>query len=335
MKSIRLYGIRNLKLVEDIEPKPVQDEVLVKVNYVGICGSDLHWYNEACIGTNKLANPFILGHEFSGEILTGDRRGERVAVDPAIPCGECRFCKEGAPNLCLRIRFAADGITDGGLCERVAWPSRCLVPLPEKLSGIEGAMLEPLGVALYAMDLSSLRSGMRVAVLGCGPIGLILIQLALRMGAIQVIATDKLQHRVQAAREFGASAVYRVQGNERDMEIWEATDGEGCDVVFEVSGDAAAVNTALAAASRGGSVILIGIPVDDKTTINASIARAKGLSFHEVRRSKNTYSRAVHLVEKGIVNVSTLVTHHFPFDQYQEAFESANQREGIKTVIKV
>jgi len=334
MKSIRLYGVRDLRLEEGPEPTPASDEVRVKVTEVGICGSDIHWFNEANMGELDLSTPFILGHEFAGEILSGSRRGERVAIDPAIPCGTCRFCLQGAPNHCLQLRFAGDGITDGGLRERLTWPARCLIPLPDRLSSVEGAMLEPLGIALYAADLSRLTPGARVAVLGCGPIGLILIQLALRMGAIQVLATDRLAHRVKAALDFGASCACQVRGQERDQELWEATLGEGCDVVFEVSGDPAAIHTSMAVASRGGQVILVGIPVEDRTTFRASTARDKGLSLHEVRRSKNTTARAIRLVEQGMIDVKTLVTHQFSLSQYLEAFEHASRREGIKTIIK-
>jgi L-iditol 2-dehydrogenase len=333
MKSLVLYGAKDIRFREDPEPGPGPDEDLVKVSEVGICGSDLHWFDEADIGTVKFTSPCVLGHEIAGEILSGKRRGERVAVDPAISCGECRYCKEGNPNLCLGLRFAGDGITSGGLSERIAWPSRCLVPLPDKISGVEGAMLEPLGIALYAMDLSFPHPGMRIGVLGCGPIGLLLVQLAVRSGAIQVIATDRLPHRVQAARDYGATNAYQVQGNERDQEVWEATHGEGCDIVFEVSGDPAAVNTSLNLACRGARILLVGIPVEDRTSFRASTARSKGLTFQEVRRSKNTYPRAVRLVEQGQVDVATLVTSRFSFSRSLEAFELADRREGIKTVV--
>jgi L-iditol 2-dehydrogenase len=216
----------------------------------------------------------------------------------------------------------------------MAWPTKTFYPLPDALSDIEGAMLEPLGVAIHSSDLGHVKPGYRIAILGCGPIGILLVQLARLVGATQIIATDKLPHRVDAAHEFGATQAYTVGGRERDAELWSITEGEGFDVVFEVAGENDAVETALEIARPGGQIVLAGIPADDQITFSASIARRKGLTFRAVRRMKHTYSRAIRLVESGKVDVRSVVTHCYSLKEFQTAFDVASRRDGLKVIIQ-
>jgi len=176
MQVARLHGVGDIRVGDEAVPEPGPDEELVRVTAVGICGSDLHWWDQGGIGDAQLARPLVLGHEGAGVIADGPRRGERVAIDPAIPCGVCRPCRDGYRNLCPRIRFAGHGGTDGAMREFMSWPAELLYPLPEELSDADGAVLEPLGVALHSYDLGHLRLGGTAAVIGCGPIGLLLIQ---------------------------------------------------------------------------------------------------------------------------------------------------------------
>ena len=205
MKSLRLYGPGDLRLVDEPPPVPGPGDELVRVTAVGICGSDLHWYADSGIGDAVLSRPLVLGHEAGGRIESGPQGGRRVAIDPAIPCEACEQCRAGHTHLCLAIRFAGHGATDGALRELVAWPGRCLVPVPDGLDDADVAMLEPLGVALHAIRLAHVRPGAGVGVFGCGPIGLFLIQLARASGATTILATDVLPHRLEAAREAGAT----------------------------------------------------------------------------------------------------------------------------------
>jgi L-iditol 2-dehydrogenase len=301
----------------------------VRVKAVGICGSDLHWFSEGEIGDEKLNRPLVLGHEFAGEI----EAGQHVAVDPAITCGHCEFCKKGHPNLCSSIIFAGHGEQDGGLREWMAWDEKCLFPIPDSFTYADGAMLEPLGVAIHAVDLGKLKAGMTVGVFGCGPIGLLIIQVARAMGATNIIATDKLLHRVDAAKSFGAQHAFLAEDGRELGEIWAATNERGIDVAFEAAGMQDAVDTAFAAVIPGGKVILAGIPDKDQTSFSASIARRKGLTIKLVRRMKHTYPRAIELVTKGLVDVRSLVTHRFPIEQAVEAFRMAVRREGLKVII--
>jgi len=318
MKVIRLHASADLRLHTEPEPEPAPGEALVRVQAVGICGSDLHWFSGGGIGDARLEQPLVLGHEAAGVIVAGPRRGQRVALDPAIPCHKCEACLQGHPNLCEQIRFAGHGSEDGALREYIAWPEECLFTLPEALSQADGVILEPLGVAMHAVDLAHLRPGMTVGVFGCGPIGLLVIQMARLAGATRIFVTEPRLHRLEAARRLGAH---------------EWTPGQTVDRAFEMAGDNAAVETAFTAVKAGGTVILAGIPDDDRTSFSASVARRKGLTIKMVRRMKFTYPRAIQLVEAGLVDVRSLVTHTFPLEQAQAAFTLAQQREGLKIII--
>jgi L-iditol 2-dehydrogenase len=331
MKSLRLHAPGDLRFHDEPTPQPGVDEQLVHVKAVGICGSDLHWFAEAGIGDAQLDYPLVLGHEFAGVTESG----EPVAVDPAISCGTCEFCQRGHPNLCERLRFAGHSNQDGALREWLAWPQKCLFPLPDSLTSADGAMLEPLGVAIHAADLAKLRPGMAVGVFGCGPIGLLIVQLARLSGASTILATDLLSHRAEAAKGFGAELAFLIEGKPDMSQMLAATGGRGVDVAFEAAGEQEAVDDAFAAVVPGGKVILAGIPAEQRTSFSASTARRKGLTIKLVRRMKHTYPRAIELVTKGLVDVRSIVTHRFPLDQAAEAFQLAARREGLKVVVEI
>jgi L-iditol 2-dehydrogenase len=331
MKSVRLHGTGDLQIHNEPVPVAGVGEKLVHIKSVGVCGSDLHWFSEGSIGDAKLNRPLVLGHEFAGE--TED--GQRVAIDPAIPCGHCEFCEIGHPNLCDNLIFAGHGEYDGALREYASFPTRCLFPIPDSLSYADGAMLEPLGVAIHTVDLGKLKAGMTVGVFGCGPIGLLIIQMAKLSGAANIFATDKLPHRVEAAKRFGADQAYLVEDNSQLSEIRAATSGRGVDVSFEAAGEQDAVDDAFAAVRSGGKVILAGIPDDDRASFSASVARRKGLTIKLVRRMKHTYPRAIELVSKDLVDVRSIVTHRFSLEESEEAFRVAERREGLKIIIEV
>ena len=331
MKSVRLHGTGDLRIHDEQIPVADVGEKLIRVKSVGVCGSDLHWFSEGSIGDAKLEHPLVLGHEFAGVT----EEGQRVAVDPAIPCGHCEFCGHGHPNLCANLIFAGHGKHDGALREWLAWSETSLFPIPDSISDEDGAMLEPLGIAIHAVDLGKLKAGMTVGVFGCGPIGLLIIQMAKLSGAANIIATDKLAHRVEAAKRLGASEAFLMGDNSRPSEIGAMTQGREVDVAFDAAGTQDAVDDAFAAVLPGGKVVLAGIPDDDKTSFSASSARRKGLTIKLVRRMKHTYPRAIELVSKGLVDVRSIVTHRFPLEQALEAFQAAERREGLKIILDV
>jgi L-iditol 2-dehydrogenase len=337
MKVLRLHGTGDLRLTTESVPEPTPGKVLIRVSTVGICGSDLHWLEDGSIGDARLTKPLVLGHEFSGVVEDPHSAldGQRVAVDPAIPCLECEYCLDGKPNLCERLHFAGHGEDDGALREYLAWPERNLYPLPETTSDQEGALLEPLGVALHAVKLGKIEPGAAVGVFGVGPIGLMIVQLARLQGAEQILVTDRLAHRLEAALSMGASQGYLVSDDWDRREIWRATGGRGVGVAVEAAGDNQAVETAIEAVKPGGRVILVGIPAQDWTAFTASTARRKGVTIKLSRRMIYTYPRAIQLVADGLIDLKTIVSQRYPLPDFNRAFKAAKERQGLKTIIDV
>jgi L-iditol 2-dehydrogenase len=301
---------------------------------VGVCGSDLHWLSAGSIGDARLEKPLVLGHEFAGVIASGKREGQRVAVDPNVACGWCEFCLEGNPNLCAHLRFAGHGAEDGALREYMAWPTKCLFRLPDSISDADGVVLEPLGVAIHAVDLGHVKPGMTVGIFGCGPIGLLILQVARAAGATSLLVTERLPHRLEAARVLGATVAFRTGDGRESDEVLRASGGQGVDVAFEASEENGAVEAAIAATRPGGRVVLVGIPDDDRTCFTASVARRKGLTIKMTRRMKHVYPRAIRLVERGLVDTKALVSHRFSLADFEEAFAIAQRREGLKVIIE-
>ena len=324
MRAARLHAVGDLRVADEPEPGAEPGMSMVRVTAVGICGSDLHWWDEGAIGDAKLTHPLVLGHEGAGVIAGGPRRGERVAIDPAIPCGTCRACRDGYRNLCHRIRFSGHGDTDGMLREVMAWPSALLHPLPDHVSDADGAMLEPLGVAIHSADLGHLPFAGTASVIGCGPIGLLLIGVLKAAGARSVLAVEPLAHRREAAARMGADQV---------CDSVAALDEAGVDVAFEAAGNDEAVGLAMASVRPGGRVVLAGIPGDDAIGFGASLARRKGLTIAMVRRMNEMYPRAISLAERGVVDLGSVVTSRFGLGEVREAFTEGARRTGLKVIV--
>lgn len=329
--AARLYGTRDIRIGEEDPPAVAEDgttgerDELVRVTAVGICGSDLHWWTEGAIGDATLAHPLVLGHEGAGVVESGPMTGQRVAIDPAITCGTCRACRAGYRNLCYRIQFAGHGATDGMMRQVMAWPSALLYPLPDSVSDAAGALLEPLGVALWSLDLGHLPFGGTACVAGCGPIGLLLIQLLRAAGASRVIAVESLAHRREAAARYGADLVLAPD---------EPVSGSEVDVAFEVAGNDDSVRIVLESVRPGGRVVLAGIPDGDSTTFTASLARRKGLTIAMTRRMNDVYPRAIALAARGVVDLESLVSRRAALDEAADAFTAAADRTGLKVIIE-
>jgi L-iditol 2-dehydrogenase len=330
VRVARLHGPRDVRVHEEERPKPGPGQALVRVEAVGLCGSDLHWFEGGGIGGDRIGRPVVPGHEMAGR--TED--GRLVAVEPAIACERCALCLEGHPNLCPAIRFSGHGEVDGSMREWMAWPERNLLALPDGFTAVDGAMLEPLGVAIHTVDLAHVRPGSSVGVFGAGPIGLLCLQVARAAGAARLVATDLASrpHRLEAARDAGARAFAAEDGLEAKA-ILKAVGGHGLDVAIEAAGEQAAVEAAVEAVRPGGRVVLAGIPPDERTSFRASTARRKGLTIVLVRRMKHTYPRAIALAAAGRVDLRSMVTHRFPLAEAARAFEVAARREGLKVIV--
>ena len=324
MKSLRLYGPRDLRLVEEAVPCPQAGEALIRIHSVTICHSDIHYYNYGRIGDTVSDVPLVLGHEFCGEVVeitsdvTGVEAGDLVAVEPAINCGHCRYCRQGNPNLCMNLLFSGTPPLDGALREYLTYRSEFLFPLPTGFTADEGALLEPLGVAIHSWDLARARVGETVAIIGCGPIGLLLIQLARIGGASRILAIEPLAYRRNLAAKLGALPLNpqeKLTGCVADY-----TDGHGVDVAIEVAGTLPAQEEAAQVAKRGATVVVVGIPAEDRLVMTHHIARRKGLTIKLARRMKLTYPRAIALVQRKMVELKPLITHHFPLERADEAY---------------
>jgi len=328
----RLHAPGDVRIADEPPPTVGPGEVLLRVTSVGLCGSDLHWYEDGAIGEARLDRPLVLGHEISAVIEDGPRRGTRVAVDPADPCGTCTTCADGHEELCAVMRFAGHSTTDGGLRRLMAWPERRLHTVPESIGDEEASLLEPLGVAIHAVDLGAVVPGMRAAVVGCGPIGLLVIGALRAAGIDDIVATDVLPHRVAAARHAGAARAWLAREGtlpERDQS------DDRADVAFDCAGDEAAVNDAIRIAAPAGRVVLVGIPGDDRTTFTASTARRKGLTLVLCRRmTAADLDRAIALAGDGRIDLTSLITDRFPLDEASAAFAALAARRGLKVVVQ-
>jgi L-iditol 2-dehydrogenase len=321
MKALRLHAPGELRLHEEQEPEPRPGDLLVRVGAVGLCGSDRHWFLEGGIGDAVLREPLVLGHEFAGVVADGRRAGERVVLDPAIPCGRCALCLAGDGHLCAQVRFAGHGSTDGALRTLVAWPEQLVHRLPDSVADEAAPLLEPLGVALHAFDLGGAAAGTTAAVFGCGPLGLLIVQV-LRVAGVQVeVAADPLAHRAAAARELGA---LRTEGS--DVEV---------DVAFEAAGDDDAIDAAIATTRPGGRVVVVGIPDGDRSSFHAAAARRKELMLVFCRRMRaSDLLRAIRLAGGGGIELGALVTSRYELADGPRAFRELVERRGLKVVVK-
>ncbi|HEY0583529.1 MAG TPA: alcohol dehydrogenase catalytic domain-containing protein [Chloroflexota bacterium] len=342
MRAARLYAPRTIQIDDVPPPQPGAGEVLVRVTAVGLCGSDIHYYCDGHIGESVPSAPLVLGHEFAGTIeavgpgVQRLREGQPVAVDPAIPCGMCELCVEGHPNICPTVRFAGTPPTDGALREFLAWPARQVIPLPADMPPAVGAGLETLGVCLHAINLGHIRLADRVAVLGAGPIGLLIVKLAKLSGAVEVFVTDSNPLRLAAARALGAAATINVSQDDPVADIRRLTGGRGVDVTFEAAGALDTPQQGVDVLRPGGTLVIVGICPDDRIPLTATAPRRKGLTIKLSRRMKHVYPRTVALVEHGLVDLEQIISHHYPLARAAEAFEHLTRpaTDALKVVVE-
>lgn len=346
MQVARLYGPKDIRIqTENRPPAPSAGEVAINIRAVGICGSDLHMYETGAIGYTRISRPFILGHEFMGEVAAvgADARdglhqplqvGQRVAVDPVVPCWRCELCENGHPNLCPHHTFYGLFPQDGALREQMTVSARSCFPMPDSLSDDVGPLLETLGIAIHAIDFSKIRVASRVAVIGAGPVGLLIARLAALAGASQVFSFDRLDWRVNKARQWGADYACNVSQCDPVQAVMDATAGRGVDVAIEAAWADHSVQQAADMLRHGGRLALVGIPPDDQLTLKHSVARRKGLTIIMSRRMKHTYPRALDLATSGKVKLEELASHHYDLSQTAAAYASAAAYEdGIHKVI--
>lgn len=309
------------------------DEVLLEVAAVGLCGSDLHYFKDGGIGAATIRAPFVPGHEFSGFLCEempaqGLAAGALVAVDPNKACGHCDWCREGHLNLCPHVEFIGAPPFDGALTQRIWVPRSQVVALPPSLDALQAMMLEPLGVAIHAVDLAKPALLERVALLGAGPIGLLLLQVLRCAGAGEILVAEPQAHRREAALRLGATCAVPAVSD-----LLALTEGAGCPLVLEATNSPDGFRDAVTAARIGGRVVLVGIPDGDLYTLPASQARRRALKIKFARRMGHVYPRAIALVESGKVDVAAVVSHRIGLDDVPAAFRAL--ADGAPGYLKV
>jgi L-iditol 2-dehydrogenase len=344
MKAVYLTGLRRMELLE--APKPAiaaPKDVLLRVDALGVCGSDIHYYKDGKIGPGPAVFPQVLGHELGATVVeTGAqvknlRPGQRVAVDPLIACGECDQCRAGRQNTCRRQKFLGSaGQLPGALVEYMVMPAECCIPVPDSLNDDEVALVEPLSIAVYAVRMAQLRPGERVAVLGSGPIGLCTLVAIHALTDAVVYATDLVDDRLAAARACGAAWA----GNPRREDVVAAIqrlEPLGMDAVFECAGEQDALDQGVDLLRPGGALLVIGIPETDRVNFSMNILRRHELRILNVRRQNHCVEPAIELIASGRANVRPLVTHHFRLEETARAFDLVTaRRDGVlKAIIRI
>lgn len=343
MKTAVMTGLRKTEFTEREIPVPKADEVLVKIEYVGVCGSDLHFYEAGHIGNCRVQFPFVLGHEAAGTIVTvgADVRhlkaGDRVALEPEKTCGKCEFCRTGKYNLCKRVEFFATPPYDGVLQEYVAHRADLCFKLPENVDTIAGAMIEPLAVGFHAAGQGQAGPGQKAVIMGAGCIGLVTLLALKTYGVSEIYVVDVLDRRLQKARELGATAV--INGRETDAvkRIMELTDGQGCDLAFEAAGTEITARQAIEVVKKGAAIVLVGYSSSGEMTLPMSQVLDKEIRLQSVFRYRHIYPMAIQAVADGKTDVKKIVTNIYDFDEVQKGLdECLDYKEDIvKAVIRI
>jgi L-iditol 2-dehydrogenase len=341
--------VGDVRLEQRPIPTPGSGQVLVRVQRVGVCGSDIHYFTHGRIGRFVVEKPMILGHESAGAIVAlgpdvdSRRMGQRVAIEPGYTCGKCGLCRSGRYNLCPDVVFMATPPYDGAFCEYVAWPAEYCFPLPDNLSYEDGAMMEPLAVGLWAAERGNVRPGDAVAVFGCGTIGLLTIEAARAAGAAVIIAVDIQDFRLNHARRLGATHSLNDREGQALAQIRAITaalqgcalEAAGVDAAFETAGSLITTRNVLAAPRPGGVAVLVGLPPDRLVELDIVSAASREIDIRGQFRYANRYPRGIALAASGQIDVASLVTHHFPLDRAQDALEFADRHknEALKVIV--
>jgi L-iditol 2-dehydrogenase len=318
-----LYAPGDLRVEDRAVPEPGPREVLVEVAAVGVCGSDIHYYEHGRIGSFVVREPMVLGHESAGRVVAlgpGASRhaaGDRVALEPGIPCGRCRECRAGRYNLCRDVRFFATPPVDGAFANYVTIHEDFAFALPESVSDAAGALMEPLSVGVWACQKASVSAGDRVLVTGAGPIGLLAAQTARAFGATEIVVTDVNPHRLGVAERTGATRTVNVA--ESPLEGLEV------DALIECSGHPASLQAGIAALRPAGTAVLVGMGPEEEAVVPLSLIQNRELWLTGTFRYANTYPTAIALAARGRVDLEAIITGHYGLDDAEAALRAGRE----------
>ncbi|MFD3260038.1 NAD(P)-dependent alcohol dehydrogenase [Paenibacillus lentus] len=338
-----MTGLKQMEIREIPVPEPKEKEVLVKLEYVGICGSDVHYYEHGKIGDFIVNGDFILGHECAGTVVAIGKDvkqlqvGDRVALEPGVTCGQCEFCKSGRYNLCPDVEFLATPPYHGCFENYIAFPENMAFKLPNSITTREGALVEPLSVGMHAAKQGGVTLGSTVVILGAGCIGLTTLLASKAFGALDITVVDVIPKRLDKALELGATRVINAAEMDAVKLIYELTDGEGVDIVMETAGAVKTVQQTAYMVKRGGTVVLVGMAPQDTIEYNFAKLLGKEAEIKTVFRYRNIYPQAIKAMAEGLIDVSGIVTHEYRFDEIAEAFDVNINRKNdvVKIVIKI
>jgi L-idonate 5-dehydrogenase len=333
MRAAVLHAVKDLRIEEVAAPPLGARDVAIRIEAGGICGSDLHYYFDGGFGTVRLREPMILGHEIAGTVarigaeVASVKPGQRVAVNPSRPCGQCRYCQEGKQNHCLDMRFYGSAMrfphVQGGFREFITVDAMQAVPIADKLSLAEAAVAEPLAVCLHAGRQAGPLLGKRVLITGCGPIGALMILVSRFGGASEIVVTDVADAPLSVAKKLGATHAVNVASNATALDPWRA--GKGVfDTLFEASGNQAALRAALDVLRPGATLVQLGLGGEMTLPVNTIVA--KELQLRGTFRFDPEFELAVRLMGEGLIDVKPLITATMPFENAVEAFELASDR---------
>ena len=342
MKAVMLTGLRQMELRDVPEPKIKKDtDVLLKIERVGVCGSDVHYYETGRIGSQVVEYPYITGHECAatvkavGKSVTRVKAGDAVAIDPAVSCYTCAQCKLGRENTCYKLRFlGTPGQGTGCLCEYLVMPQESCYPTKGAITLEQAVMCEPLSIGVYSVRQARMPKRANIAILGAGPIGLCTFVSARAENVETCYMTEKIPERVEAARAAGATWVGNPDKQDIVKEILKRQP-YGVDVAFECAGQQETIDQSVELLRPGGTLILTGIPRTDRISLAIDLIRRKEITIVNIRRQNQCTQKAIDLIASAKVNVDFMITHHFGLEQTQEAFDLvAGYRDGaIKAMI--
>lgn len=343
MRVAIMEGIGKMGFTQRPIPTPKEDEVLVKLEYVGICGSDMHYYETGAIGDFVVEPPFVLGHEPGGTVVevgskvTHLKVGDRVALEPGKTCGHCRFCREGKYNLCPDVVFFATPPVDGVFQEYVAHQADLCFKLPDNVSTLEGALIEPLAVGFHAAIQGDAHLGQKAVVMGAGCIGLVSLMALKARGVQEVYVVDVMDKRLDKALELGATAV--INGKKEDVvaRLNQLTGGLGTDLAIDTAGSEFTVRQAIMAAAKGSTIVLVGYSRTGEMNMPTDFILNKELTLKSVFRYRHIYPIAIEAVASGKVNLKGIVSNIFPLSDIQNAMDESirNKADIVKSVIKI
>ncbi len=341
MKAAVLHGHHQI-MVQDLPvPSVCPDDVLVRVKSVGICGSDLHYWRTGAIGNLIIKEPLVLGHELSGQVVDVGRSvshlsvGDRVVVEPAAPCGRCRFCRTGRYNLCPEKRFMGDPPSNGAFAEFVAWPAAFAYRMPAEMTFDEGALVEPLSIGTYATGRAHITPGDKVLIMGAGPVGLMTLIAAVTHGASEIHVVDVFDWRLEKAKEFGATATINAKSENVTERIRELTKGEYVDVTMETSGSPDAAAQSVKVTRRGGTIALVGLYDSAEFQYPLLDVLMKEISVVGNYDGAHSFPTSLQIMASRKFDTKKMITHHIPLDKIETGFKIMEEKKEHVLKIQV